>query len=445
MGPNLIHMGEAPAPSRVLLELSLRTHAPRSPASDTRAMTIDTDSRPLRHPEPRAATPRQLGWLRGELAAWTREGLLEPAQADAVLATYHSARRLSVGRLLLMLGVGFVGVGVIWLVAANLDQLSPLGRFLLVTGLWLALLVGSEALATRSARRTTASRALVLSLRTLAAVVLGAVVFQAAQSLQVPAWEPALLGWWALGALAHAYGVRSTGPLLVGLVTGLTWFLWAVLEASASGLGVVLALMVAAALASGVAALHTRVATEFAAAWREAAALLGLSGLFAAAVPSVTTDGFVWSPWLVGGMVASSVAVAAGVALARGRDRIEPLAAVGVSVLALLLVAWDTGADAAELTVSDCLHSTVSVGVYVVVAVGVAVLGTLRGSAMLTATATAGLVVFATFQSFAVFAQIIQGAWLFVVLGLVFLGTGVLFDRARRRLVAALEPAEEQS
>ena len=79
------------------------------------------------------------------------------------------------------------------------------------------------------------------------------------------------------------------------------------------------------------------------------------------------------------------------------------------------------------------------------VAVGVAVLGTLRDSWQLTATATAALVVFTTFQSFAVFAQIIEGAWLFVVLGLVFLGTGVLFDRARRRLAAALETAEETS
>ena len=68
-------------------------------------------------------------------------------------------------------------------------------------------------------------------------------------------------------------------------------------------------------------------------------------------------------------------------------------------------------------------------------------LGILRDSWRLTALATAGLVVFTTFQSFAVFAQIIQGAWLFVVLGLVFLGTGYGFDRARRELAATLEGA----
>jgi hypothetical protein len=66
------------------------------------------------------------------------------------------------------------------------------------------------------------------------------------------------------------------------------------------------------------------------------------------------------------------------------------------------------------------------------------VLGIRRSSDWLTYLALAALVVFTTFQSFAVFAQIIQGAWLFVVLGLVFLGSGYLFDRARRELAEAV-------
>ncbi|WP_432477569.1 DUF2157 domain-containing protein [Nocardioides sp. GXQ0305] len=408
-------------------------------------MTSDTVPSATQHPQPRPASPRQLDWLRGEVAAWTREGLLAPGQAESLLGRYDASRRHSVGRLLLVLGAGFVGVGVIWLVAANLDQLGPLGRFLLVAAAWLGLLVGSEVLAARSAARTTASRVLVMSLRTLASVVLGAVVFQAAQSLQVPAWQPALLGWWALGALVQAYGVRSVGPLLVGLVTGLTWLLWVVVEDAPSGLGVVLALLAAATVAAGLSALHTRFATEFADAWREAGALLVLVGLFAAALPFVTADGFAWDRWLVGAVAAAVLTVGAGAAVARGRDRLEPLAALGLAAAALLLVAWDTGADVDVLTTGDWLHAVVSVAVYVVVAVAVAVLGTLRDSRTLTATATTALVVFVTFQSFAVFARIIEGAWLFVVLGLVFLGTGVLFDRTRRRLAAVIASSEDQS
>jgi len=406
-------------------------------------MSIDTTPTP--GTGLRTASPRQLAWLRGEVAEWAREGLVEADAARALLQRYTASRRLSVGRLLLYLGVGFVGVGVIWLVAANLEHLSPLGRFLLVAGGWLGLLVGSEVLAARTRRRTTGAVVLVAGLRTLASLVLGAVVFQAAQSLQVPAWEPALLGWWSAGVLLQAYAVRSVGPLAVGLVTGVGWFVWAVLEAGPNGLTAVLALLAAAAFAAGVAALHTRFVPEFADPWREVAALLGLTGLFAAALPSVTTDDFAWHRWLVVGVVAAVVAVAAGAVLARGGDRIEPLAAVGVTALALLLVVWDTGTETDALTTGDWLHAVVSVGVYVVVAVGVAVLGTLRDSWQLTAAATVGLVVFTTVQSFAVFAQIIEGAWLFVVLGLVFLGTGFAFDRARRQLAAALDTTGEPS
>ena len=107
----------------------------------------------------------------------------------------------------------------------------------------------------------------------------------------------------------------------------------------------VLALLAAAALATGLAAVHTRVLTEFSDAWRETGALLALVGLFAAALPFVTPDDFAWNGWLVAGIAAAALAVVAGTVLAKGRDRLEPLAAAGVAVLAVLLVVWDTGAD----------------------------------------------------------------------------------------------------
>ena len=52
---------------------------------------------------------------------------------------------------------------------------------------------------------------------------------------------------------------------------------------------------------------------------------------------------------------------------------------------------------------------------------------------------------FTTVQSFAVFARIVDGAWLFLLLGVVFLGTGLLFDRARRGLVATPRAAASRS
>ena len=98
----------------------------------------------------RPVTPRQLDWLRAELADWTSQGIISADQA-ARISTRVSARypaerhtRTSIGRVFLYLGAGFVGVGLIWLVAANLDELSPGTRFAAIAALWLAFLVGGE-------------------------------------------------------------------------------------------------------------------------------------------------------------------------------------------------------------------------------------------------------------------------------------------------------------
>jgi uncharacterized membrane protein len=396
----------------------------------------------LPRPALRPASPAQLAWLRTELDAWQQEGLVGPDLAATLTARYHETKRFSVGRLLLTLGAVFVGVGLIWLVAANLAQLPPLLRFVAVTVIWLALLAAGEGLASRQARQPGIPRPLVFAVRLLAALAFGAVVFQAAQSLQVPAYEPRLVGIWAAGALVHAYVVRGAGPLLVALAAGSTWFVWQSLWDEPSGFSAVLALVVLAATGLAAAALHTGgpAIDRFAAPWREVGALFALAALFAAALPFVGLDDFEWNPWLVGGLAVAGGATAAAFFRARGStDRLEALTGAGVAVAAVGLALWETNTDIDQVGAAEWAHAAVSVTVYVAAAIGIALLGTKHDSWRLTALATGALVVFTTFQSFAVFAPIIEGAWLFVVLGLVFLGTGFAFDRARRRLAAALE------
>ncbi|HEX6148297.1 DUF2157 domain-containing protein [Nocardioides sp.] len=405
-----------------------------------------TTSPTLDRPPLRPASPSQLSWLRTELAAWQHEGLIDPALAATLAARYHESRRFSVGRLLLTLGAVFVGVGLIWLVAANLDQLPPTLRFVAVAAIWVALLAAGEAFAARHQRQPGIPRPLVFSVRLLAALALGAVIFQAAQSFQVPAYEPRLVGLWAAGALVHAYVVRGAGPLLVALAAGSTWFVWQVLWDQPSGLGAVLALAVLACVGVAAASLHTTGAAgeqandRFAAPWREVGAVFALAALFVAALPFVGLADFEWNAWLVGGLVVAGVITA--VALGRAGtaiDRMEAVAGVAVAVVAIALAAWETSSDVDLVGPAEWAHAAVSVTAYVAAAIGVALLGTRHDSWRLTASATGALVVFTTFQSFAVFAPIIEGAWLFVVLGLIFLGTGFTFDRARRRLAAALE------
>lgn len=388
----------------------------------------------------RAATPTELDWLTTQLHDWRTAGLIDDRQATAIRGRYHvvpdPTRRFSLARLLLGLGALFVGVGLIWLVAANLDQLPPLLRFVAVAVIWFTLLVTGEAL---HARRSRVPSPAISAARLLAALALGAMIFQAAQSLQVPAYEPVLVGLWGVGALVHAYGVRDLGPLLVGLPALVVWFVWQIVYDAGSSFAFVLALGVVAVLSFSVAGLHDRRLTRFGPPWREVGAALALAMLFAAALPFVTVEAFTWSRWLVAGLVLAGIAATAATLLGEGRQRLEPLAALAVLALSVGLGLWDTGADTTGLDGADWAHAGLSVAAYVVVAVGVAVLGILRDSRRLTALAMTGLVVFTTFQSFAVFAQIIQGAWLFVVLGLIFLATGYGFDRARRELAATLE------
>ncbi len=78
---------------------------------------------------------------------------------------------------------------------------------------------------------------------------------------------------------------------------------------------------------------------------------------------------------------------------------------------------------------------------YVVAAGWYAIVGVRHDSPRLTFIATAALVLFTTVQSFAVFAPIVSGATLFLVLGVIFLGSGYVFDQGRRHLVANLEGA----
>lgn len=380
------------------------------------------------------ATAGQLAWLRKQMHDWQAEGLLEPGQGEAILGRYHATRGFSLGRLLLTLGASFVGIGVIWLVAANLDELAPTARFLLVTTLSLAALFGAEVL---HARQT--SPVVVGAVRLLAALGTGAVIFQAAQSLQVPAYEPRLVGLWGAGALIHAYALRSWGPLLVGIAGATGWSIWEGLYLHASFAGAVLVITLSAVVALSIAAVHGRWRAEFGEAWRHVGAGLALVGLFVAGVPAREGWEVEWSWWPVLLVVLAALGVVAAMVLAPRFGRFEVLGALGVTAVALLLAAWDAGGDPDSVRAADVGHAVLGVVAYVAVAVGVAVVGTLRDSWLLTAMATAGLVVFTTFQSFAVFAPIIQGAWLFLVLGLIFLATGVGFDRARRQLAANLD------
>jgi len=380
---------------------------------------------------------RQLEWLRGELAAWQDDGLVDADTARAVLARYRGGRRGSVVRLISVIGSAFVGVGLISLVASNLDQFSPLVRFAGITAVWLGAVVVAELLLRRDPTADDGRGSLgVGAARVVAVAAYAGTVFQAAQSLQVPAYASGLLGCVAGGALAYAYACRGIGPLLVGIAAAVGWYGWAVGEQAESGGAVVLALVVAGVIATALAGLHDGTAlTHFSPPWAYAASVLLLVGLFAAALPITGAEG-PGGARTAGGLAVAALVAAATAVSRGGQVRRETAAAVGIAAAALLLVAWhpESGTDN-TLSGAELLHAVVGTVLYLAAAVWTAVVGAIRERPQLTNLATAALVVFVTVQSFGVFAPLLSGAALFLVLGIVLIAAGAVADRGRRRII----------
>ena len=397
-----------------------------------------------RDPAVHAASPGQLHWLEGELRQWLSEGLVDETSAGAIRQRYVATRRFTLSRIVLTLGASFVGLGLIWLVASNLDRMPPLLRFGLMVLVWLGLVAVAEVLATRRERDGDVASPVVGAVRLLAGAAFGAVVFQAAQSLQVPAYEPLLVLVWALGALLWAYAVRGIAPLVLGVVLLAFWFVWQVTSSGDNAFAVSTALAAAGLAGAAVGVAHARSAwQDLAAPWRELGAVLVLVGLFVAALP------YAWGEaegTLVLWVGLGAALVLAALALAGG-DRLDRLE-VGLAIVALAFTAglslWrfdEDILDTADLPAGAWLRAVLAVAAYLAVASGYAVLGGMRDAGHLTWLATAALVVFVTVQAFAVFAPILSGAALFLLVGVVLLATGVLADRGRRRLLSEAKEA----
>ena len=407
--------------------------------------TAAPDAPAHRDPAVHAASPAQLHWLEAELRSWHAEGLVDDATAGAIRSRYVEVRKVTLARIVLTLGACFVGLGLIWLVASNLDALPPLGRFALVVAIWLGLVAAAEVLATRRDREGDVASPVVGAARLLAAGAFGAVVFQAAQSLQVPAYEPLLVGVWGLGAVLWAYAVRGVAPLVLGVVLLAVWFVWQVGSAADDAFSLSTAIAAAGLAAVAVGRRHGGPRPRRA---RPAVARGRGRPRPPRAVPRRPALRVGGVPGRSGcsGPVAGVAVVLAALAALRGDtvDRLEVgLAALGLA-LTVGLGLWRYDADSLQpedLSAGAWVRAFLAVAAYLVVASGYAVLGGMRDTGRLTWLATAALVVFVTTQAFAVFAPILSGATLFLVVGVVLLATGVLADRGRRRLVREAKEA----
>ena len=378
---------------------------------------------------------RRLAWLQRELAAWRADGLLDETAAAAIAERYEASSRARAARVLVTLGAALVGVGIIWLVASNLDidEAGPLTRFAFVAALWLGFVALAEVVRGRERFGVLAA-----PLTLLAAIAYGATIFQVAQSLQVPAYEPWLLAAWAAGALAYAYATGGAGPLVLGVGAGVGCYVWLLTRDAEGGVAFVLGLALAVPLAAAAAVAH-RERERFAAAWRFAGGLVALLALGGAAIPGVLEDAAV--PAIAWAAAGGALAIALLAAVRADRlARVELAGAAGVTVVALVLAltAPDLRADAfsgEELPAGQLAHVLVASALFLALAVGLAFVGVARESAALTNVAIAAIVLFVAVQSFGLIAPLFSGAALVLAVGAILVACGLLADRGRRRLL----------
>lgn len=410
---------------------------------------------------PRELSGAHLRWLEEELREWQRDGLVTDSAAETIRGRYVTHARAKLLAVVTGLGVAFVAVGLIWLVAANLDQIDPLVRLGLVGAVWLGLAVVAEVI--------TAER-LQAVCRTLAAAAFGAVIFQAAQSLQVPAFESNLVACWGAGALLYAYATGSMGALAVALAACTVWFGWHTGETVRSVPQGAVTVLCAALVATSISLAHrgqlARMRPGFGGAWQIVGAIFALVGLFIATVPFGQPDQPLWQPafgWVLG---ITGVAVVLGFVMSwrhpgvpgdrgatgapdsswsgsaprgRGRSEIELLVLLAALAGGTGLVLWQPSAstsafEAPAMTPELWARTGASIVLFLAVAAWFAMLGAWREEPELTTLALVALVLFTTFQSFAVFAPIISGATLFLAVGGVMLVSGLAADRVRRLL-----------
>jgi uncharacterized membrane protein len=171
---------------------------------------------------------KQTRWLLTEIDRWKAEGVVSPEQADQLRARYDqppalgAAPKESVPWGLLVFataGAIVIGLGVILLFAYNWDEIPKAGKLALVFLAVIASHAGGLHLLAKPGWRPKLGEA-ILALGTM---FYGAGIWLVAQIYNIDEHYPNGFLFWALGALAMAWAVRSTANGLLAVVLLVIW------------------------------------------------------------------------------------------------------------------------------------------------------------------------------------------------------------------------------
>ncbi|MFN0071123.1 MAG: DUF2157 domain-containing protein, partial [Chloroflexota bacterium] len=170
--------------------------------------------------------------LTEEIASWRRDGLINAAQARAIMARYgltwgeldDTRRQGRLAAVVTTLGAVLTGIGVILFVASNWGELGRAARLVLLL-LALGVAYGLGFLADRRDHPRVGA-----SLIFLGSLIFGANVFLVAQTYHVQAGSPWLLLFWAAGATATAYTAGSRPSMYLAVIAMLLWYVFQLVE-----------------------------------------------------------------------------------------------------------------------------------------------------------------------------------------------------------------------
>lgn len=354
---------------------------------------------------------------------WQAAGVIDQATAERIRAweSEHAPSHASrFGRIAFAFGGLLLAAGILLFVAANWDQMAPWSRFTLLAATVAVVHLGAAAVGSRSA-------ALATTLHAVGTAALGGGIFLAGQVFNLAEHWPEGFLLWAAGAAVAAWLVRGWPQVLWVAILAPAWLLseWIAGQAFRSmPIGVPLAGLFVLSIAYVAAVGPNRDAT-----WRHALALLGAFALLHVAVLLPLEPGFrPGSEPATAGALAGAWGLAIALPLLvgawlRGRAAWPLLIAAVVAVCASQI---DAGSSREVLL----LHA-----LYAAACVGLVWWGVHEGHRL---RVNLGVVGFAmTVLSF-YFSSLLDklGRSLGLIgLGVLFIGGGLLLERARRRLV----------
>jgi hypothetical protein len=400
--------------------------------------------------------------LAREVEQWQRERLLQPDQAQALLARYglvpgetpRTLRRSRVVQVLSVLGVILVAVGVILLIGANWQQMPRWTRLALVICATAGSYHAGYTMAYRSRRLPRVGMALLL----LGSLLWGASIFLVGQMYHLGGGggEKAAVGYWFIGVAPLAYVLASPLHMGLSLAIGTVWLILV-----AGGLRWPPQAYAAATLALGilfyaVGRLHS--------GWRAVQRLdasYGWFGLVYIVVPLYAFSFRAWwgidaylsdmsasyRPWLIAFLAAGAAAILA-LWLTRRRDRAGSYEALALACLvAVCIVAgmqeWTpsvpAGVAAPRHFPSAPLWPAALCNLLLLAAeIGLIAMGWARNQPSLV---TFGLFVFfvqVLTRYFDLLGGMLSGGLMFIGAGLLLVIGGVVLERSRRRLLQAM-------